>query len=407
MKRYKQLLWGLAGILSLASCSDADVPGMLSDDVYRLEFSVSVRADRADGAQNEETLIKSLYVYAFDDAHRYPDYFVDKVINQEETYKVSMTINGTGPKRFYFFANPPKYVRDVLTSTCPEGTLQTLGIYMRKPIKRMSELPQSADGASNTGGTSGFPMANRMVAYANLGDKERELYLSAEPEKKGGRITRIPIFRSLGKVSVTAWRKDVPEAEVLKITGLTVFNYACDGYFSPLWNTNTTPKTPYWSESVEEPGIAVWNPDLLMNLTEMVRNETQVGVDAVSVLEKETAVLPEHSTQDNAQLISSFYLCQNSYGKKMDGESQEGISDPMGNRTSKIRVTLSDGRVSEIALPYLRRNDHLNIRLAITQNTLEVEFKPWSLSAATPDWDDGVYHPEQSGHSLTDNNSVS
>jgi hypothetical protein len=56
-------------------------------------------------------------------------------------------------------------------------------------------------------------------------------------------------------------------------------------------------------------------------------------------------------------------------------------------------VYLSDGRISEVELPYLKRNDHLNIRLAITANTLQVEFQKWNQSDVLPDWDDGVHHP--------------
>lgn len=393
--KYKLLLWMLTGFLSWTSCTDTNVPEVSSDDMgkeYRLEFSVSVQADRADDKLNEEILINSIYVYAFDDVHQYPDFFVDKVVNQEDSYKVSMMINGIGQKRFYLFANPPRYVREVLTATCPEGTLKTLGIFMRKPIKKMSELPQSADGVSDTGGKSGFPMANQMVAYANLGDKEREVFLSAAPDRKGGRITRIPIFRSLGKISVVAWRKKNQSQEMIKVTGMYIFNYGCDGYFAPIWDTN---KEKYW-EDVSPEGIAGWNTALNMDLTEMVKRETQAGVDAVSVMEQETEVLPENNSTENARLLSSFYLCQNSYGRKMDGETQDGIPDPMGNRTSKMLIVLNDGRTSEIELPYLRRNDHLKIRIGITENTLQVEFLKWNQSEIIPDWDDGVYHPAES-----------
>lgn len=389
MNRYKLLLWCIGGLFSWASCSDADMPDSSSEsteDMYKLEFSVWARSSKPNGELNEETLLKSLYVYAFDNTHLHPDYFVDRVINEQEAYKVSMMISGTGEKRFYFFANPPRYIREVLTEDCPEGTLKTLGIYMRKPIKKMSELPQSADGISNPGNT-GFPMANQMVAYANLGDKERELYLSSEPEKAGGRITNIPVFRSLGKISVTAWRK-FESQEILKVTGLYIFNYGCDGYFSPIWDMR---ENGYWGKPSK--GVAAWNPDLKMDLAEMVKKETQVGVDAVSVLEKETEILPQYSNKDNTLLLSSFYLCQNSYGKAMDGDTQEGVSDLLGNRTARMVVYLSDGRISEVELPYLKRNDHLNIRLAITANTLQVEFQKWNQSDVLPDWDDGVHHP--------------
>ena len=63
-------------------------------------------------------------------------------------------------------------------------------------------------------------------------------------------------------------------------------------------------------------GVAAWNPDLKMDLAEMVKKETQVGVDAVSVLEKETEILPQYSNKDNTLLLSSFYLCQTHMAKR-------------------------------------------------------------------------------------------
>ena len=69
--------------------------------MYKLEFSVWARSSKPNGELNEETLLKSLYVYAFDNTHLHPDYFVDRVINEQEAYKVSMMISGTGSKNVF------------------------------------------------------------------------------------------------------------------------------------------------------------------------------------------------------------------------------------------------------------------------------------------------------------------
>lgn len=140
--------------------------------------------------------------------------------------------------------------------------------------------------------------------------------------------------------------------------------------------------------------IASWNPSLTLNLEEMVERETRVGTEAVEVLEKPAVITPEHNSKDNPQLISDFYLCQNSYGEAMQGETQQGMPDTVGNRITKLVVELEDGRISEIPLPYLLRNDHLKIRISVTDQRIEADFHKWQLEEVSPEWDDGVWRPE-------------
>ena len=90
MNRYKLLLWCIGGLFSWASCSDADMPDSSSEsteDMYKLEFSVWARSSKPNGELNEETLLKSLYVYAFRQYTSASGLFRDRVINEQEAYR--------------------------------------------------------------------------------------------------------------------------------------------------------------------------------------------------------------------------------------------------------------------------------------------------------------------------------
>ena len=395
MQRTAVLFFTAACALGLASCNkdsgirQDDLPG----DSETLRVSISSVAETS-ASVDEEKLIRKLYIYAYDDVHTNPDFFCDTLVNNgngaQGTLRVEMAINGTGKKRFYMVANPPRYVQKLLTTTCPEGTLSNLGMTIVRPMESMGELPQTEDGSIT--GNSGFPMANYMEAYVSEGEKDKELVLHPEENQAGGRIMSIPLFRSLAKISVLVWRENCEDDEVVAVKRMSLFNYTLNGFLGPKWDISDD--SPVWVGGDASSPIAGWNPSLMMNLVEMVGRETRVGTETVEVLKESAVISPEHNNKDNPQLISDFYLCQNSYGQKMPGETQHGLPDVIGNRTTKLVVELEDGRKSEIALPNLLRNDHLKIRFSVTDQRIEADFHKWQLEEVSPEWDDGVWRPE-------------
>lgn len=395
MLRTAVLFFTAACALGLASCGKDS--GIWQEDWREdsgiLKVSVSSIAE-TNASTDEEKLIRKLYIYAYDDVHANPDFFCDTLVNNgngaQGTLRVEMAINGTGKKRFYMVANPPHYVQKLLTTTCPEGTLSNLGMTIVRPMESMGELPQTEDGSIT--GNSGFPMANYMEAYVSEGEKDKELVLHPEENQAGGRIMSIPLFRSLAKISVLVWRENCEDDEVVAVKRMSLFNYTLNGFLGPKWDISDD--CPVWVGGDASSPIASWNPSLTLNLEEMVERETRVGTEAVEVLEKPAVITPEHNSKDNPQLISDFYLCQNSYGEAMQGETQQGMPDTVGNRITKLVVELEDGRISEISLPYLLRNDHLKIRISVTDQRIEADFHKWQLEEVSPEWDDGVWRPE-------------
>ena len=134
---------------TLASCSKEEV---VSEEWREgsgiLEVSVTSVAE-TNASADEENIIRRLYIYAYDDSHAFPDYYCNTLVNNGNgangTFRVEMAINGMGKKRFYMVANPPRYVEEMLTTICPEGTLKTLGMVITKPLENMGELPQEED----------------------------------------------------------------------------------------------------------------------------------------------------------------------------------------------------------------------------------------------------------------------
>ncbi|EJX03704.1 hypothetical protein EVA_08190 [gut metagenome] len=261
---------------------------------------------------------------------------------------------------------------------------------MKYPLMDISQLPQSQDGESQPA-ANGFPMSNQMTAYVGYGKKEGTLNLTAteptgNPSTPSKQIHQIPIFRTLGKVSVVAYLQDSITTDKILIEQLNLFNYNRDGLFVPQWQQPNC-----WNAETGE-----WNPQSQFDLTAMSTFEKQVGVTPFPLIK--SPVVIDSVGSDRSQSITSFYLCQNSFGDKLQADMQPGVQDALGNRTTKMEVKLSDGRISEVVLPYLRRNDHLTIRLKITKYSIKVDFLKWNEHTVTPEWDDSVIPPKDNGN---------
>ncbi len=381
----------------MASCgSDEYGNDDMQGEKFLLELSVSSRNAETGQTDIKEREIKSIYAYAFDDNYpTSPDYMFDTGVKGGEsgTYQLNMPIHDRGKKRFYLFVNPPANIKEVLVPKCPEERLKSLLIYQNTPMADVYD--------------TGLPMSNCFEAYVdgvsndshNDGTAD-EVFLYPDMLKKTNRIVEIPVFRSLGKITVQAYVKGEYDmtgkgaqtsAVALKIVMLKIFNFNADGSALPLWETNGD-RCEYW-ELAGNTTIDnyVWNKDLKLDLKAMSKNETMI-INDISEVEIKNDKALSSSDRENPDYVTHFYLCQNSYGNKASSpDEQEGVTDDDGNRTTKMIVALSDGRVSEIALPYLRRNDNLILRLAINSFKIEVDFDIWKESVVTPEWDEEIH----------------
>jgi len=365
---------------TLPSCSDENMTEQTPESRnYELSFDVATRA--TDSETDEEVEFRSLYIYAYDDANGTVDFYEKTDINEKKRYAIQMNIQKEGEKRFYVIANPPRYIKEQLTEECPEERLKSLVIAMQGIAYSMDELPQNQDGVNDKSNT-GFPMANVVTAYVRLADvANRKMALQVSMDDTS-LITDIPVIRCLAKVTVKAYLDG--HTTPVSVTGMSIYNFTGDGLFMPVWEAGAND----WVTATTT-GYAQWNTaDKQLNLAALEQQETQVITSATSILKTSASVNSTYTNQNNALTLTSFYLCQNSYGEKTPGDTVDGLADTQGNRTTKLTVNLSDGRNSEFSLPYLRRNDHLTVYLKISEYAILFDFKIWNLVTVTPDWNE-------------------
>lgn len=382
----------LTGLLCAVSCSEGGDDTVAPDGKpYEMELAVTTRGD---GSQaDKEQKIHSLYIYAFDDTYiTSPDTYAEENINKgvgaNAAYSLKMGIRREGIKRFYVFANPPEYIRTELKHKVTEEFLRSLSLFMYRPAFTVEEIPQTVDGLSGPQGKPHFPMANAFEAHVRkIADS---YHVALFPDAKTDAtldptaIKSIPLFRSFGKISVEAYLKGYTVGSGVSIEQLEIFNYGGEGYALPYWSG----RDKFWI--VDGPN-AVWNPMKVMELEKMAERETKVLTTPFKLLK--SPVILTQPAGDVAVLspVTEFYLSQNSYGQPTSVEdTQSGLVDEVGNRETRMVVYLSDGRVSEMVLPFLRRNDKLRVRLAISEFGLNVNFKVWNTSNVNPDWDEEI-----------------
>lgn len=380
------MLWGLLlGLVFAVSCSEDGVGEAASD--YVVSVAVS---SRGDGSQTDlEQRIYSVYVYAYDDSYlSSPDTYFERDINGGKgvfnTYRIHMNIRREGNKRFYVLVNPPRYIEQELKHKVTEEFLRSLALYMYEPVFRVGEIPQDIDGLPSTDGSGRFPMANVFTANVHSIDESRTVYLFPDDKLDATVIREIPLFRSFGKVSVEAYLRGYAVGNGVSVTRMEIYNFSGEGYALPFWNE----RDPYW---VIDGTTAVWNSMKVMDLGKMAERETKVLTTPVSLLSAPVALTQPAGDVAEVSPVTHFYLSQNSYGKRTSVEdTQSGLVDEVGNRESRMVVWLSDGRVSEMVLPFLRRNDNLRVRLAISEFGLNVDFKVWNTSNVNPDWGEEI-----------------
>ncbi|WP_290539964.1 hypothetical protein [Alistipes sp.] len=390
---FKYLLWGLLLVPFFAVACSEDEAG---EDAAGYVMSVSV-SSRSNGVPSDlEQRIYSVYVYAYDDSYiSSPDTYFEPRINGGNgvlnIHGIRMKIRREGSKRFYVFVNPPRYIESELKHKVSEEFLKSLSLYMYTPVFRVEDFPQDIGGMPSTNGSGRFPMSNVFAAHVRSIDDSRTVYLFPDEQLDAAVIRNIPLFRSFGKISVEAYLKGYAEGNGVSVNRLEIYNYGGEGYALPFWDETK----PYWQV---DGATSVWNPGMVMDLRKMAERETKVQTTPVPLLSAPVALTQPAGGEAVVSPVTKFYLSQNSYGKPAsDGDTQSGLVDEVGNRESRMVVYLSDSRVSEMVLPFLRRNDNLTVRLAISEFGLNVNFKVWNTSNVNPDWSEEILPPVNEG----------
>ena len=82
----------------------------------------------------------------------------------------------------------------------------------------------------------------------------------------------------------------------------------------------------------------------------------------------------------------THYLYENYFGPTLPGDTQEGLIDE--TKYSWIHVILDDGRDRTFALPYLKRNDYLTVRINMSASDIICDIQPWEKDDIYPDYTD-------------------
>lgn len=381
----------------LAACAETDdLPEGKDGHLLQLMVSTGTMGGDSGSGTSEEQAIHSIYVYAYDDKYptNLPDFYENKKVEQTAasgTYAFPMNVYDAGTKRFYVFVNPPEYIRQELVYNADEAKLKSLSIYQNKPLKNIADLQQTIDGkaggrGNRYNGPVGLPMSNAFEVQVDFEEgNPRQLWLYPMKRDGNNKIQgSIPLFRALGKMTIQARMKDgvnVPKASVT-IKRLKIFNYTANGSGLPVWQLSK--EDCYWQKN--DKNRWNWNSGLKMDLEQLVLKENAIMDQTVDLLDKAVVVDEQLTT------LTTFYLCQNSYGPDAQLAQGEwnGLPDPVGNRITKLSVELQDGRKTEVPLPFLCRNDHLTVTLTITLHGITVEFEKWKEVVVHPDWNDEV-----------------
>lgn len=83
-------------------------------------------------------------------------------------------------------------------------------------------------------------------------------------------------------------------------------------------------------------------------------------------------------------LCGEFYLNENWYGSKLPSDQEEGLRD--GSKESSFTVVLSNGMERTFDLNYVRRNDHLKVKLSVALGELNFGVEKWTENVIYPDY---------------------
>lgn len=377
-------LW-LAGLVCLlCGCSNEVLIGEKgghddrpSDGKVMLAMTVratplSVSGDTDPGTE-QERVINSLYVFVFNvgssaycEAKRFSVYDMQKETGGKYTFKMEVT---PGYKRFYLIANPRISFRANLNGYT-QAELQDL---------KTMELADHADKSSSSGSV-------------DEGLKPDQIMTALE-EGKG-----IPMSMSvMGRITLD--KTEIGTDGVLK--GDLVLDDGSDT-FSLVRAVakvrlicrvkNELPSNNFELETFE---IQRANRQTFLLPKYAVRNGKWVvdfpSMTEAAVLERTVGYVygkqENHSGDEWLEIDrGTHYLYENYFGPTLPGDTEEGLIDE--TKYSRIHVVLDDGRDKTFALPYLKRNDYLTVRISMSASDIICDIKPWEKEDIYPDYTD-------------------
>ena len=373
------LLAGLAYLLS--GCSNevliGEKGGKDDSDDGKVMLSMTVRATPlsvsgdTDAGSEEERAIRSLYVFVFNigasqycEAERFSVYDMVEA-GGKYTFKMEVT---PGYKRFYLVANPGIDLRTNLASYT-QAELQDL---------RTMVLNDHQDGYS----------------YQHLEDGlKSDQIMTALKDGKG-----IPMSMSVtGRISLNktkAGSEGIAQGNLVLDDGSDIFSLI-RAVAKVRLICRVKNELPSHNFQLEEFNILQANRQTYLFPKYTVADD-KWGVDFPSMTEAADLTRTvgyvygkqeNHSGQEWLEFDrGTHYLYENYFGPTLPGDTQEGLIDE--TKYSWIHVILDDGRDRTFALPYLKRNDYLTVRINMSASDIICDIQPWEKDDIYPDYTD-------------------
>lgn len=373
------LLAGLAYLLS--GCSNevliGEKGGKDDSDDGKVMLAMTVRATPlsvsgdTDAGSEEERAIRSLYVFVFNigasqycEAERFSVYDMAEA-GGKYTFKMEVT---PGYKRFYLVANPGIDLRTNLASYT-QAELQDL---------RTMVLNDHQDGYS----------------YQHLEDGlKSDQIMTALKDGKG-----IPMSMSVtGRISLNktkAGSEGIAQGNLVLDDGSDIFSLI-RAVAKVRLICRVKNELPSHNFELEEFNILQANRQTYLFPKYTVADD-KWGVDFPSMTEAADLTRTvgyvygkqeNHSGQEWLEFDrGTHYLYENYFGPTLLGDTQEGLIDE--TKYSWIHVILDDGRDRTFALPYLKRNDYLTVRINMSASDIICDIQPWEKEDIYPDYTD-------------------
>ena len=376
------LLAGLAYILS--GCSNEVLIGEKDDQGSspadgKVTLAMTVKAaplsvsEGTDPGSEQERTINSLYVFVFNvgssqycEAKRFSVYDMEKSADGRYTFKMEVT---PGYKRFYLIANPGVTFRANLASYT-QAELQGL---------KTKTLSNHQDGESDYGGLEnalkpdqimtdleagkGVPMSMSVMGKITLN--------KTKAGTEGGALGILELDDGSDTFSL------IRAVAKVRLIGRVKNELPSNG-----WVLDTLEILQANKQTFLLPKYAVTNGKWVIDFPSMA--EAAVLTRTVGYIHGKQSFGSENEWHEYDR--GTHYLYENYFGPTLPGDTEEGLIDE--TKYSRIHVVLDDGRDKTFALPYLKRNDYLTVRISMSASDIICDIKPWEKEDIYPDYTD-------------------
>ena len=300
-------------------------------DVMVLPRSLDATAYGENQGTVEEKKIHKLWFYVFDYTEDESLQATSKPVLTRHFEDLPLSVFSAGYD-FQIELRPGRKVFYVLINPASELSLHPS--ITEKELKEMklasfipsSQLPQT-----------GLPMACSFV---------REI------QKERGSL-RFSVPRSVAKLSIYAVRS--PFSEEVSLNNVSFSNLTEGAYYLPVYDAD--------SETFDKKEMAMRQGDSKLTFR---MSDMPIKIDT------------------GETLCGEFYLNENWYGSKLLSDQEEGLRDPF--KESSFTVVLSNGMEQTFNLNYIRRNDHLKIKLSVATGELTFGVEEWTENVIYPDY---------------------